>query len=170
MKKRDSGHETQWMPNENQHIFKVPPLRDQHYIGVFPKWNGNSVNSTNSGNLINYWGLNCGQFKDPVSHLCLAGDVVASWSLTQEMAALNPFTVMTNIFSHWIQRIQWKHLKKTQLVFFSLCTCSMLLVYLPLIAWTSGAYIQPNCCQTKECQWIIQDILDEYNLKGNPWL
>ena len=28
----------------------------------------------------------------------LAGAVVASLSLTQEVAALNPFTVMTNIF------------------------------------------------------------------------
>ena len=27
-----------------------------------------------------------GQFKDPVSHMCLAGTAVASWSLTQEVA------------------------------------------------------------------------------------
>ena len=30
--------------------------------------------------------------------MCLAGAVVASWSLTQEVAGLSPFTVMTNIF------------------------------------------------------------------------
>ena len=30
--------------------------------------------------------------------MCLAGAVVASWSLTQEMIGLNPFIVMTNIF------------------------------------------------------------------------
>ena len=30
--------------------------------------------------------------------MCLAGTVVASWSLTQEVACSNPFTVMTNIF------------------------------------------------------------------------
>ena len=36
--------------------------------------------------------------KDPVSHMCLAGTAVASWSLTQEVASLTPFTVMTNIF------------------------------------------------------------------------
>ena len=30
--------------------------------------------------------------------MCLAGAVVASWSLTQEEAGLNPFTVMTNKF------------------------------------------------------------------------
>ena len=42
--------------------------------------------------------MNWGQFKDPVSHVCLAGPVVASWSLTQEKAGLNSFTVVTNIF------------------------------------------------------------------------
>ena len=42
--------------------------------------------------------MNWAQFKDPVSHMCLAGSVVASWSLRQEMAGLSPFTVMTNIF------------------------------------------------------------------------
>ena len=34
--------------------------------GVFPKCNWNSVNSANSGNLINHWSLNWSQFKDPV--------------------------------------------------------------------------------------------------------
>ena len=38
------------------------------------------------------------QFKDPVSHVCLAAVVVGSWSLTLEVAGLKPFTVMTNIF------------------------------------------------------------------------
>ena len=41
------------------------------------------------------------QFKDPVSHMCLAGTVVASWSLTQEVAGWQVralFTVMTNIY------------------------------------------------------------------------
>ena len=28
--------------------------------------------------------------------MCLAGAVVASWSLTQEVAGSSPFTVMTN--------------------------------------------------------------------------
>ena len=31
--------------------------------------------------------------------MCLAGAVIASWSLTQEMAGLSLFTVMTNILS-----------------------------------------------------------------------
>ena len=38
------------------------------------------------------------QFKDPVSSMCLASTMVASWSLTQEVAGSSPFTVMTNIF------------------------------------------------------------------------
>ena len=35
--------------------------------------------------------VNQGQFKDPASHMCLAGAVVASWSLTQGVAGSNPF-------------------------------------------------------------------------------
>ena len=34
--------------------------------------------SLNSGNLINHWSINWVQFKDPVSHTCLAGLLVAS--------------------------------------------------------------------------------------------
>ena len=34
---------------------------------------------------------------DPVSHMCLAVTVVASWSLIQEVPGSNPFTVMINI-------------------------------------------------------------------------
>ena len=45
-----------------------------------------------------YRSINRSQFKDPVSHLCFAGAVVASQSLTQEVAGSNPFTVMTNAF------------------------------------------------------------------------
>ena len=56
---------------------------------------------------INHWSMNKGQFKDPFSDMCIAGAVVASWSLTQEVAGLSHFTVMTNIFSHWILQIQW---------------------------------------------------------------
>ena len=52
----------------------------------------------NSGDLINHWSMNWAQSKDPVSHMCLAGAVVASWSLVQDVAGSNPFTVMTNIF------------------------------------------------------------------------
>ena len=41
--------------------------------------------------------MNRVQFKDPVSHMSLAGAVVAYWSLTQEVAGSNPFIVMTNV-------------------------------------------------------------------------
>ena len=42
--------------------------------------------------------MNWAHVKDSVSHMCLAGTVVASWFLAQEMTGLSPFTVMTNIF------------------------------------------------------------------------
>ena len=50
--------------------------------------------------------MNWGQYIDPGSHMCLDGAVVASWYLTQKLASSKPFTVMTNIFGHGIQRIQ----------------------------------------------------------------
>ena len=37
--------------------------------------------------------MNWAGFKDPVSHMCLAGTMVASCSLTQEVAGSSPFTV-----------------------------------------------------------------------------
>ena len=40
--------------------------------------------------------MNWAKFKDPVSHMCLAGTVVASRSPTQEVAGLSPFN--DNIF------------------------------------------------------------------------
>ena len=53
-----------------------------------------SLNSANSENLKNHWV----QFKDPVSHMCLAGTLISLWSLTQEVAGSSHFTVMSNIF------------------------------------------------------------------------
>ena len=75
--------------------YRVVSLSILQFIGVFPKWNRNSVIP---GNLINHWSMNWSRFKDPVSHMCLAGTVVASWFSTQKMAGLNPFTVMRVIF------------------------------------------------------------------------
>ena len=53
-----------------------------------------------------------GKFKDPVSHMCLAGTMVASWSLIQEVAGLNSFTAMTFIlvteFSDFNEKIYGK--------------------------------------------------------------
>ena len=36
--------------------------------------------------------MNWVQFKDSVSPMCLAGAMAASWSLTQDVVGLNPFT------------------------------------------------------------------------------
>ena len=41
--------------------------------------------------------MNSAQFKDPVSHMCLPGAVVVSWSFTQEIEGLKPFTIIVNI-------------------------------------------------------------------------
>ena len=56
----------------------------------------NSVNSTNSENLINHWSMNWGQLIDPFYYLYLAGTVAKSSSFTREVTGLSPFTVMTN--------------------------------------------------------------------------
>ena len=40
------------------------------------------MNSANSGNLINHSSMNWAQFKDRFSYMCVAGIVVAPWSLT----------------------------------------------------------------------------------------
>ena len=69
-------------------------------IGVFPKWNRNSVNPTISTNRLNHWSMISGQFKDPVSHLFLAGAAVASWSLSQGVTGSDPFN--DNIVEYWI--------------------------------------------------------------------
>ena len=47
------------------------------------------LNSANLENLINHWSMNWVQFKDPVSHMCLAGAVVLSLTLTQEVNTRN---------------------------------------------------------------------------------
>ena len=33
--------------------------------------------------------MNCGQFKDALCYLCLAGSMVTSWSLTQDVGGSN---------------------------------------------------------------------------------
>ena len=42
--------------------------------------------------------MNWVQFKNRISHMCLTGTVVASWSLAQKVVGSNPFTVMISIF------------------------------------------------------------------------
>ena len=51
--------------------------------GVFPNGAELSPNSVKSEKMINHPSMNWAQFKDPISHVCLAGTVVACWSLTQ---------------------------------------------------------------------------------------
>ena len=87
--------------------------------GLFPKCNKNSVNSENSWTLINHWSMNWSQFKDPISHPFLVAAMITSWSLTQEVAGSNLFD--NKYFSHWIRRIQRKHLGKIQMILASFC-------------------------------------------------
>ena len=64
--------------------------------------------------------MNWAQFKDPVSHMCLAGAVVASRSLTKEVAGSSPFTVMAKIFfTEFAESV--KHLGKTPMVLIFRC-------------------------------------------------
>ena len=42
--------------------------------------------------------MNWVNFRDPVSHLCFAGTLVACWFFTQEVAGSSPFIVMINTF------------------------------------------------------------------------
>ena len=52
------------------------------------------------------------QFKDPVAHMCLAGTVVASWYLTQEVAGSSSFN---NKYLFVIQFTEKLHLCRQQL-------------------------------------------------------
>ena len=52
--------------------------------------------------------MNWSQLKDAVSHMYLAGAVVAFWYLIQDMAGSNPFTAMTNIFVTEFRKVNLK--------------------------------------------------------------
>ena len=56
----------------------------------FLNWEELSLNSGNSGNLINHWSMNWANF-DPASHMSLACTVVVSCSLTQEIVGSSSF-------------------------------------------------------------------------------
>ena len=95
-----------WLPNKKaRKAFET----EQGTMEFFPKLNRNSMNSANSRNLINHWSMNWSHFKYLVSHMCLAGAVVASWSLTQEDGRFKPFYCNDKYFCHW------KLLEKTQI-------------------------------------------------------
>ena len=48
------------------------------------------LNQANLGKLINHWSMNWAQFKDPVSHMCLAGAVITCWPLTTDLESRPP--------------------------------------------------------------------------------
>ena len=61
------------------------------WSGVYPKWGRTFIESrdfSESHSLMH----ELAQFKVSVSHMCYAGTVVASLSLTQEVSDLSPFT------------------------------------------------------------------------------
>ena len=72
----------------------------QRYIGVFLKWNRNSVISANSANLNHEFEL----VKDLVCHIYLACAMVATLCLTQEVAVSSPITVMAIYFQGKLNR------------------------------------------------------------------
>ena len=85
------------MPFLHWKVLQSQFLNDMDTLEFFLNGAERSLNSVNSENLINHSSMNWGECKDPVCHVCIAGDVIASWSLTQEVAGSSPFTVMTNI-------------------------------------------------------------------------
>ena len=49
--------------------------------------------------------MNKSEFQNLVFHMCLAGAMVASWSLTQMVTGSNTFTVMTIFFTYFRENI-----------------------------------------------------------------
>ena len=85
--------------------------KDKLNNGVFPKWGKTFTEFSEFKETDSHWSMYWAWFKDPVSHMCLAGAAV-SYTKSGWVPCLSPFTGMT-IFCHWIQQIQWKHLGKT---------------------------------------------------------
>ena len=81
-------------------------------IRVFPKWNRNSPNSSNSGNLMNHWCMNWSQFIDPDSNMCPAGTNGSILVSNTRGGKFESFYCNDKYFCNWIQQIQWKHLRK----------------------------------------------------------
>ena len=72
-----------WLPS-----IKLQRCKDN---GVFPKWSRTFAEFSDFRETDKSLKHELDQFKDPVSHMCLAGTVVAPWSLAQEVAGLSPF-------------------------------------------------------------------------------
>ena len=87
---------------------------------IFPKW-------SKFREFENYWSMNWSYFKDPISHTCLAGAVVASDLLHKRWLGgrFKPFYSDSKYFCHWKQ---WKHLGKTPLPGFPFELCCISLV------------------------------------------
>ena len=67
---------------------KIESIKFRIPVEFFPKWS-RTLNSVNSGNLINHTSMNSVQFQDLLCCLFVVGAVLASWSLTQEVAGSN---------------------------------------------------------------------------------
>ena len=63
----------------------------------------NSVISVNSVNLINHQSMNWAQFKDPVSHMGIAGTTVSSWNV-QALLMTNSFATKFADFSETFRK------------------------------------------------------------------
>ena len=83
-----------WDFSKQTKLYSVNIKNNDTVTWVFPEWNGNLVNSTNSRNmnLKNHCSMNWAQFKDPVSDLFLTNVVVTSYERLQVQSLL-----MTNI-------------------------------------------------------------------------
>ena len=90
-----------------------------------------SLNSVNLGNQINHWSTNWAQFKDLVSHMGLAGTVITSFSLTQELAGSSRFTVMTKFFFTFRKNSNVPSARIKQLLFLNKKTNLAILLFLP---------------------------------------
>ena len=78
--------------------------------------------------------MNWGQFKDPVCYLCVAGTVVASWPLMQEVVGLNnlfKYNIFVTEISEFTENIKGK------LNILNVCT---VLVFLLRMADCSNLY------------------------------
>ena len=104
------------------------------------QWVGNvlkgaklSLKSANSGNLIKHWTMNWAQFNDPLSHTCLADVVLASWSLTQEVAGLIPFK------NKYILSLN------TTCLFAQIFSCIFLFIISLLVIYFIDKFIEQEC-------------------------
>ena len=136
----------------------------QDTIGVFPKWNRNSVNSRN---LVNHWSMNLSQFKDSVfsNVSCWHSDSILVSNTTG--SKFEPFYCSDKYFCHWIQRIPWKHLGKLNCSILQLVWQRWYNVYVfkSHLHLTKGKKLVPMICRKTlrhylEQQSISPDILN----------